>query len=238
MTLSVNSNGDVPQQPAIYGNSYIPDQLIGGGFPLVTQNVTIKSGTTVNGLTVLPRGTVLGQITTGTATSVAGTNTGTGTFVLDATTPVQINAKVGAYKLTILATGRAQLLDPLGRDLGEYDFSSGGTVTINSDIKGVLTDTSTHFVAGDIFTITVAAGSGKYIPSVATAVDGSQIPLAILVDDCNPASADQNAGVYLSGEFNQSAITYDSSWTVTTMFNYLRSVSIFLKAVLTASDPS
>lgn len=239
MTVTVTANGDVPQQPMNFDNSYTPDQLIAGVFPRVTYNVTVLSGATVNTVTPLPRGTVLGQQTIGTgATSVAGTNTGTGTFVVDATTPVQANAQVGAYTITILATGRALLQDPLARAVREYEFSSGGTVTINDQIKGVLTDTSTHFVAGDSFTVTVAAGSGKWVPCVKTALDGSNVPLAILADVCDPSGGDVNAGVYQSGEFNQNAITFDSGWTVATLVPFLRDVSIFLKSSLSAADPS
>lgn len=237
--VTITPNGNVPQQPMNFDNSYLPDQLIAGVFPRVTQGIaTVLSGSTVNSVTPLPRGTVMGQQTIGTATVVAGTNTGTGTFVIDGTNPIQANAKVGAYVLTIIATGRAQLVDPKGVDLGEYDFTSAGTVTINNEIKGLLTDTSTHFVAGDKFTITVAAGSGKYIPSIATAVDGSQNPSAILVDQTDPSGGDVNAGLYYTGEFNQNALTFDTSWTVTTLTPILRLLSIYLKTSVSASDPT
>ena len=238
MTVTVTSNGDVPQQPMNFDNSYLPDQLIAGVFPRVTGNVTISSGATVNSVTPLTRGTILGQVLLGAVTSVAGTNTGTGTFTVDGTNPLQANAKVGAYVLTILATGRAQLLDPRGVDIGEYDYGSAGSVTINNEIKGVLADTSTHFVAGDKFTITVAAGSGNYIPSVTTAVDGSQNPTAVLADVSDPSAGAVNAGVYFTGEFNQNAITFDTSWTVATLTSPLRSLSIFLKNSVSAADPT
>ncbi len=56
MTLTVNPVGDNPQTPGIYAETYLPDQLIAGRFPLVTSNVTIAAGT-------LQRGTVLGKVT-------------------------------------------------------------------------------------------------------------------------------------------------------------------------------
>jgi len=237
--VSVTSNGDVPQQPMNFDNSYIPDQLIAGVFPRVTQGLaTVLHAATVNSVTPLPRGTIMGQQTIGSASVVAGTNTGTGTFTMDGTTPILPNAKVGAYVLTILATGRAQLVDPKGVSLGEYDFTSAGSVTIANEIKGVLADTSTHFVAGDKFTITVAAGSGKYVPSVATATDGSQVPSAILVDQTDPSAADVNAGLYFTGEFNSNAITFDSSWTVATLTPLLRPLGIYLKDSVSAADPT
>ncbi len=56
MTLTVNPIGDNPMTPGIAAETYQPDQLIAGRFPLVTTNATIASGT-------LQRGTVLGQVT-------------------------------------------------------------------------------------------------------------------------------------------------------------------------------
>ena len=57
MTLTVNQIGDNPQQPGIYAETFIPDQLIAGNLKLVTGNGTLDAGT-------LQRGAVLGQITT------------------------------------------------------------------------------------------------------------------------------------------------------------------------------
>jgi hypothetical protein len=48
--------------------------------------------------------------------------------------------------------------------------------------------------------------SGKYTKSVKTATDGSQNPVAILVDDVDASTTDQNGGLYLMGEFNQNHI--------------------------------
>lgn len=224
---------DNPQIPVVFNDSYVPDQLIAGPFQRVTANGTITGGAN------LARGTVLGQVTLGTATATAGTNTGTGTFTMDGTAPIQPLAKVGNYLVTILATGRAQLKDPNGVDLGEYDFSAGGSVTITDQIKGVLADnSSTHFVAGDSFTIAVTAGSGSYKESVATALDGSQNPVAILVDQANAASADVLGGLFLTGEFNANAIIYDASWSVAALTPILAGRSIFLKSPVSAALPS
>jgi hypothetical protein len=83
--------------------------------------------------------------------------------------------------------------------------------------------------------------SGKYIKAVSTAVDGSQTPVCILVDAVDATSADQAAGGYFSGEFNVGAMTYDASFTITTLTNVLRDASIFLKVVsaaLSNADPT
>lgn len=245
MSLTVNTNGDVPQQPAIYANTYIPDQLIAGPFQQVTMNGTIKSGATVNTLTTLPRGTIMGQITVGTATSAAksGGNTGNGTLVLDASTPVLANAGVGIYTVrcieAVVNGGKFQVIDPKGVDLGTVIIpaGAGASVTFSDRIKFVLTDGSTDFIVGDGFDVTVAAGSGKYVPAVVTATDGSSAPVAILVDDSNPSAGDVIAGLYFTGEFNQAAITFDSGYTVAVLTPLLAGRSIFLKSSISAADP-
>lgn len=71
--------------------------------------------------------------------------------------------------------------------------------------------------------------SGKYTQSVKTATDGSEKPVAILVDDVDATSADQNGGLYLMGEFNQHRIIFDASWTVAALKTVLRPLAIFLK---------
>lgn len=238
MTISATTLGDNIERPSNAEYIYNPDQLIAGAFPIVTDNATLLAGSSGQ---IVKRGTVVGQITNGTATSAAksGGNTGVGTFTIDGTAPVQANATSGVYKLRVLATGRAQLLDPKGASLGEYDYTSGGSVTIIDRIKGVLADdASTHFAVGDGFDITVAAGSGKYITSVATAVDGSAVPVGIVVDDTD-ITADATAGIYKTGEFNANAITIDASWSTTTVQTALRPSSIFIKTnVLSAADPT
>lgn len=57
MSLPVNSAGSNPQIPGIYAETFIPDQLIDGSHPVVTDTVTVLSGQ------VFPRGAVLGRIT-------------------------------------------------------------------------------------------------------------------------------------------------------------------------------
>lgn len=175
-----------------------------------TTGVAVTVGAVLSGK--LFAGTVLGQITLGAASSAAktGGNTGVGTFTLDATAPVQLGAKPGVYVLSVVATGRAQLKDPNGIDLGEYDYSSGGSVTVNDAIKGVLADdATTHFVAGDAFNITVAAGSGSYTAYNPAHTDGSQVPAGILWDDADSTSGPvQAAAVVRDAEVNQAEISW------------------------------
>lgn len=71
--------------------------------------------------------------------------------------------------------------------------------------------------------------TGAYIKCVKTASDGSQIPVAILVDDIDTTAADKRGGVYLMGEFNERSIIFDASWTLEGLRTAMRSVSIFIR---------
>lgn len=56
MTLAISSIGDNGQAPGIGAEVYLPDQLVAGNQKIVTDTVTLASGT-------LPRGSVLGKVT-------------------------------------------------------------------------------------------------------------------------------------------------------------------------------
>ena len=93
--------------------------------------------------------------------------------------------------------------------------------------------TDTGIITGGAFkrgtVLGLVAASGKYTQCVKTAEDGSQLPGAILVDDVDAASSDQNGGLYLMGEFNQHRLIFDNSWTTADLKKALRPLAIFLK---------
>lgn len=93
--------------------------------------------------------------------------------------------------------------------------------------------TDTGIVTGGTYkrgtVLGVVTASGKYTLSVKTATDGSETPVAILVDNVDASTADQNGGLYLMGEFNQNHIIVDASWTLAEMKTALRPLAIFLK---------
>ncbi|POM15755.1 hypothetical protein CSX04_04044 [Burkholderia cepacia] len=68
MTLPVNTIGDNPQQPGIYAETYIPDQLIAGALQIVSQPIILSTGT-------LPRGSVLGMVSSLNAIAEPGART-------------------------------------------------------------------------------------------------------------------------------------------------------------------
>jgi hypothetical protein len=241
MSLTPTQVSDNASLPSSVAETYIPDQLIAGDQKLVTQPITVKSSA------ALLRGTVLGKILYGTATVAAksGGNTGNGTFVIDATNPVLANAQDGVYTLRNLEAvangGEFELKDPKGRSLGRYIIvaGAGGTIAIADQIKGVLTDGGTDFIVGDGFDITVAAGTGKYVKAVKTAVDGSAIPAAILADNADASGGDVNSGAYFTGEFNGNRLIYDASFTTLAEITaLLRDKNIHVKSFISNSDPT
>lgn len=73
--------------------------------------------------------------------------------------------------------------------------------------------------------------TSKYIKCDSTAVDGSAAPIAILAEDVDATAGDVNAVVYLSGAFNQSAVTFGGTDTAATHRVALRNLNIYLKTV-------
>lgn len=225
MALSVTTYGDNAFAPGITAETYVPDQLIAGNLKLVTQPATLASGT-------LKRGAVLGQTTDWSIISAAGTNTGNGTIgSISATTGV----KIGTYHLVATSATTWTVTDPEGTALPN---ATTGTAYAQSGINFTITAGGTAFAAGDTFTLNVLDSIGSFILSVKTASDGSQTPTAILVDDADASGGPVTVGVYLMGEFNVNAVSYDTSWTPETLTAAMRPYSIFLKNSVVAADPS
>lgn len=72
--------------------------------------------------------------------------------------------------------------------------------------------------------------SGKYKLSASAASDGSEAPDAILAETANAASADVQAVVYFSGEFNDLALTLGAGHTVASIKAGLRDKNIYLRS--------
>jgi hypothetical protein len=227
MTLSVTNYGDNPFIPGESAQSYTPDQLIAGDLKLVTASATIT------GAAAYQRGTVMGQITVGAAgAAVAGANTGNGAISAISRGG---KTKVGTYTIHFTGATTYDVLNPAGVLIGK-GYAAGAYT--DAELNFTFTAGGTPMVAGDTFTIPIAAGSGSYTESVATAVDGSQNPAAILVDNIDVTAGDLNGGLYLMGEFNGNALTFDGSWTLATLTPPLRALSLFIKTAVSAADPS
>lgn len=226
MSLSISTFGDNTSAPFARAEAYIPDQLVAGRFNLVTQPIYLASGT-------LKRGTVLGQLTSYSVLTAAGTNAGNGT--IGSVSPGSA-AKLGVYTLTATAATLFEVTDPEGNILAAE--ATVGTAYASADINFTLTVGATAFVAGDSFKVTVENSIGNFIECVKTATDGSQVPAAILADDADASLGPVGTLAYVAGEFNARALIFDVSWTIPTVRTALRSLSMFVKSSVSAADPS
>ena len=133
------------------------------------ERITVSSGES------LVAGAVLGKVTLGAATPAPfpGNAANTGTI---ATVSLGAGAKAGVYRLVVIEpasnAGTFTLEDPDGVTIGTgtvgVEFTAGG-------LTFTLADGATDFKAGEGFTLTVAAGSGKYRGYDPANTDGSQV---------------------------------------------------------------
>jgi hypothetical protein len=143
-----------------------------------------------------------------TAAAVAGgTNTGNGTS--SAVTTTGYAPVVGAYTVEFDDATHFIVAAPNGQEIGHgttgVAFSAGG-------LNFTITAGGTAFVPGDSFTVTVAAGVGKWVPCTATAVDGSQNAAGICFGLSDASLNDvYGAMVTRSCEVNKSELVWDAS---------------------------
>lgn len=139
-------------------------------------------------------GEVLGKVLTGAATAVGAAvagNTGS-SGAITAAPATAAGVKAGVYRATCIepATDAGKFLveDPDGITVGvatvAVEFVGGGLTFTIAD--------ATDFVAGDSFTITVtiAAGSGKYVAYDQDGTDGREIAAGIAFDNYDATLAD------------------------------------------------
>ena len=62
--------------------------------------------------------------------------------------------------------------------------------------------------------------------------DGSEAPYAVLAEDADATSADTLATVYLTGSFNQAALTFGGTDTYATHKVAMRKLCLFVKPVI------
>lgn len=202
--------------------AFTPDALVAGNSHLLlSRSITLISGQN------LARGAVLGKIGIGAASTVFA-GTGNGAITMDATTPIRPGAKAGAYTATCITAavngGTFRVEDPDGAVLGDVAVAA----TFDDDIKFVIADGATDFVVGDKFTITLAAGSGKYNLSLSAAVDGSQTPDLILAEDTNASAGDKTTVAYARGDFLESKLTIGTAHTADSIREGLRGKGVNL----------
>jgi len=211
-------------QPQYNANvaSITPVDRFASDYPV--KSLAIKVST---GQGKLTEGTLLGKVTLGAVTASAIATKGA--LTPDATTPLLAGAQLGAYKaVCITATANAgtfEVFDPKGNSLGLHIVA--GTAFANQ-IKFAIADAAVDFVVGDAFTITVAAGSGEYVKSLAASVDGSQAPLVVLAEDIDATSAAVTTSSFQTGDFISSFLKLGAGHTVASVREGLRARGIFI----------
>ena len=84
----------------------------------------------------------------------------------------------------------------------------------------VITRPQTYAAGADVPLLTVCGrvtATGKLVKSVKTASDGSEVPVAISVENVASASADVIALTYIAGEFSMEVLNFHTSWAGTEM---------------------
>lgn len=226
MSLTPSEIHDNPQHPGVQAYTYNPDQLIADARSLVTQPVLLASGN-------LKRGTVLGQQTENPIQVVAGTgNTGNGTI-----TGVVLGAaiKTGSYQLVATTATKFNITSPAGDVLG---VATVDAAFAHAEISLTISAGATAFKAGDSLTLNVFDAVGTYVECVRTATDGSQNPLAVLVDDADATRGPVTAGAYLAGEFNAARLIYGATWSLPALVSAMRPYGIFAKTSISSASPS
>jgi len=178
------------------GTLSVGQTISGSGVTAGTKITALGTGTGGTGTyTVGTSQTASSTTITATSAAAAAYSGNTGNGTMGAIT-VSAGAKVGAYMLTILEPGtnigNFTVHDPDGILIGQGDvaaaFSAGG-------LAFTLADGSTDFVAGDGFTITIAAGDGLYVVFDDDATDGSEGAEAILCYAADNSTSSQSVTV-------------------------------------------
>lgn len=203
-------------------DTFNPDRLIAGTRELRSEKKTLASGT-------LARGAIVGLVIgTATAAAAAG-NTGNGTM---GAVTLGAGAKAGVYRVVCIEpaanAGTFAVEDPDGVIIGRANVAAAFAGPIGFTIA----DGATDFVAGDAFTVTVAAGGTNVTLCAAAAVDGSQTPWGIVAVDADASAAAAEVLVYTHGDFNESVVTVGAGLTVAGVKEALRMRGIHLLPVL------
>ena len=168
------------------------------------ENVTIASGQDLAAMAVIGR--VRGAV--GAPSAYSG-NTGDGTFA--ATPTALINAKEGTYNLVIVEpatnAGTFVLFGPDGTIVGVGNVASAYS---GPELSFTLQDGATDFVAGDGFTITIAAGTeyGEYDNADTTGLEIAAGVLLAAVDAS--AAAAPGVAIVRGAEIKNSSLVWES----------------------------
>lgn len=199
------------------------ENLIAGDFDVISKDVTIKTGNN------LAKGTVLGKISRALGTT---TFSGTGNGAMSGQA-MKTKTKNGNYTVKCITAaangGTFGVFDPNGNRLPDAVV---GTPYTSPQIDFSIADGSTDFIVGDTFTIPVLAPTEKYVAVDSTAIDGSNEPEAVLVEDIDATASDKIGVAYLTGEFQKDALIFGGTDVLATHESAMRNKNIFVKVAI------
>ena len=219
--------------------------VLDGDYQTSVQKLAAVSAA-VPAFTVLGKKTNDGDVTRTAVVVKAGTNTGTGTLVKDADTPVLAGAEDGVYLIKCKSAAIAgdspaeavfEVFSPDGGLMGSINAGTDGLDVWSNRIKFAVTDKATSgddvaFAAGDAFTFTVATAQDAASNDLAAwnpdATDGSEVPYGILAAEAPINDAAQYVSVFISGRFNADKVVVPTDVDVDTVFDALRDKGIYL----------
>jgi hypothetical protein len=177
--------------------------------------------------TVLAQFTLMAKkpVTIPTTMTADGGNTGDGTVTAVAaaagSTPI-----IGSWELECIRAvangGVFKLTDPNGNivatELEMVVGAGASTQFIEAGLTFTITDGAADFIVGDLFTLAITA-NGKYVPFDPALVDGSGIPLSILMGE-DIAAADLVAGdvvdqpvLFTGAKIDEDKLVFDDGTT-------------------------
>lgn len=107
----------------------------------------------------------------------------------------------------------------------KYDNLFAGNAEVVTD--AVTLKSGSSYVRGTV--LGIASDTGEAVPVNSLATDGSEIPYAILQEDVDATDGAKPGTIYLTGEFNENALTFGGTDTSATHKLKLREIGIFLK---------
>lgn len=171
-----------PDGKTATGVNGTPFSGLGIGFTMTTGGTAMVAG---DGFTITITKTV------GNPTFASAANAGnTGNSTMGSTSVTGYAPVLGAYKVEFDAATTFVVEDPTGTIIGH---GATGTAFNAGGLGFTITAGGTAFVGGDMFVITVTAGSNKYRPWDPGNADGSQIVAGILWGQTDVTSADKPA---------------------------------------------
>lgn len=190
-----------------------PGQYSRGQVTILQQSSNFQSSSSP----ILPAGLILGLTTTGltavgAAQATPGANTGNGTMSAVALSQGVLQ---GVYLLQYNSATEFEVYTPAGDLVGE---GRNGVAFALGGLGFTMTAGGTAFVAGDGFTITVAANAnvGLYAPLSLTALDGTAVPAALLLNETDASTGNRKIAVLnRDAEVNGSELIYPAGATPT-----------------------